>query len=816
MHVYRFATALVGAFALTTSIAAADAVAYRLPPKAIEDVLRAPVMPAVLVSPTRDTLALVTPLRYPPVADLAQPMLRLAGLRIDPRTNGIHHAASYTSLTIERVSDGKTLRVALPTGAHITSMRYSSDGKHFAFANATPHGTELYVGSTSDASIGRVRGVTLNAIFGDPIAWLPDNTHIVARAVARTAAAPREPIVPTGPIVQETAGKAGVIVTYEDLLASPYDEQLFDYYGASRLALVDIVTKTAEPFGDRGIYTAVSPSPSGKLLLVDRVRKPYSYLFPYERFPTQSAVVDLHGANVAVIHEQPLLDNLPVDGEPVGPRSIAWKPNVPATLTWFETLDGGDPLANVPARDKIVMRDLSGNSAPIEIGRTTTRVTSLTWLASDDRALVREYDRKARLTRTSLLDTHAGATLKPIGTALRDGDRYNDPGSPITLAASNGSSVIQRSGNSIYLRGAGYGPDGRRPFLDRLNLSDGTSTRLYRSELAPLDTPLFLTGDDAQGIFVQRQSPTMPPNMYLHTAAGDRALTSFADPSPQLRGITRRVVSYKRPDGVALSFTLYLPPGYKEGTRLPTFLWAYPLEFNDPGVASQNVNSTQTFTTIGGSSELFMALAGYAVLDDASIPIVGDPQTVNDTYVEQLVAGAKAAIDKAVEIGVTDPDRVAVGGHSYGAFMTMNLLAHSHLFRAGIARSGAYNRTLTPFGFQSERRSYWDATDLYTKVSPFTYANTITDPVLMIHGMKDDNTGTFPIQSERMFAAIKGNGGTARLVMLPDEAHSYLGRESLETTLAEMVSWLDTYLKNAPPRAKAATSAVQAGTQPTP
>jgi dipeptidyl aminopeptidase/acylaminoacyl peptidase len=366
--------------------------------------------------------------------------------------------------------------------------------------------------------------------------------------------------------------------------------------------------------------------------------------------------------------------------------------------------------------------------------------------------------------------------------------------------APNGESAVLASGGAIFLTGPGYGPDGRRPFVDRVDLATGTATRIFRSELAPLDTPLAFAGAPGTALLLRRESPVMPPNTYLHTSAGDRALTSFADPTPQLRAIERRVVTYTRPDGVALSFTLYLPPGYKAGTRLPTFLWAYPAEFNDAGVASQNTNSTQTFQTIYGASEIYMALAGYAVLDNASIPIVGDSLTANDTYVDQLVAGAKAAIDKAVEIGVTDPDRVAVGGHSYGAFMTANLLAHSHLFRAGIARSGAYNRTLTPFGFQNERRTYWQAEDLYTKMSPFSYADKITDPLLMIHGMADDNTGTFPIQSERMFAAIKGNGGTARLVLLPDEAHGYLGQETNATVLAEMVDWLDRFVKNAPPR----------------
>jgi dipeptidyl aminopeptidase/acylaminoacyl peptidase len=368
----------------------------------------------------------------------------------------------------------------------------------------------------------------------------------------------------------------------------------------------------------------------------------------------------------------------------------------------------------------------------------------------------------------------------------------------VTTLAADGDPVVEHAGDAIWLRGSGYGADGTRPFLDRLDLRSGDKQRLFRSELRPLETPLAPLDPTAARILTQRQSPADPPNVFVRTRATNalHPLTAFADPVPALRGIGRRVVAYKRPDGVNLSFTLYTPPGWREGQRLPTFVWAYPLEYLDRGTASQNTNSAQAFVNAGGPSPLFLALAGYAVLDNASMPIVGDPKTVNDTYVEQLVADAKAAVDEAVAIGVADPARIAVGGHSYGAFMTANLLAHTRLFRAGIARSGAYNRTLTPFGFQNENRSYWEATALYTAMSPFTYANEIKDPLLMIHGLADDNTGTFPIQSERMYAAIRGNGGTARLVMLPYEAHGYVGRESVETTLAEMVDWLDRWVKN--------------------
>ena len=382
-------------------------------------------------------------------------------------------------------------------------------------------------------------------------------------------------------------------------------------------------------------------------------------------------------------------------------------------------------------------------------------------------------------------------------------DRYNDPGTPV-LRSVNGQRVMLQNGDSIYLNGTGASAEGDRPFLDRFNLQTLKSERIFRSDSNSYESVVALLSDDGSKFITRRESPTEAPNYYVlsTTGAGPRALTQFPYPTPQLRGIKKQLVTYKRADGVQCSFTLYLPPNYKEGTRLPTVVWAYPLEFNDASTAGQVTGSTQRATSITGPSHLFFLMEGYAVLDNATMPVVGSPETVNNTYVEQIVMSAKAAIDKATEMGVTDPDRVGVGGHSYGAFMTANLLAHSDLFRAGIARSGAYNRTLTPFGFQNERRTLWEAPDLYLKVSPFMFANKINEPLLMTHGEADDNTGTFPIQSERMYQALKGAGATVRLVMLPHEAHGYAGRESIEHVLYEMISWFDKYVKNAPPRTK--------------
>ena len=798
--------ALASCASFLASPLAADEARYRTPPREIVDVLRAATFPLPFVSPHREWILLATPLRYPPIADLARPMLRLAGMRIDPANNGIHHAPSYLAYALVRTSDGKRVEVKLPNHAHAGAPIWSPDGTRFAFSNATPHAVELYVGSVASGEVRKITGVRLNTLFGNTIAWTPNSKQLLAYLVPnRRLKALGATWVPSGPIVDETAGTKAPAVTFEDLLQNPHDADVWEYYAQGQYALLDLTTGAASVLTTvPDIIRSARLSPDGRHVVLDRIRRPYSYAVPWESFGRRLTLIDFgkvwRGRTLADI---PLQTNATFDAVTTGPRDVTWRPDVAATLLWSETQDGGDPSKATTVRDIVYQYDVERDGKPRAVLALPDRFQSVDFVENSPVAFVRAYDRATRFSRTLEIDLAEGGGA--VETAkLRDGDRYHDPGRPMTRPAANGKQVAVRDGETIFLRGAGAGPDGRRPFIDRFDLKSHQTTRIFQSELAPLEEPLTLLDANGRTLLVTRQSPTEPPNLvWLTRVEGskiERALTKTTDPSPVLRGLQRRVVSYKRADGVDLSFTLYLPPGYKEGTRLPTFVWAYPAEFNDPAVAGQTTNSAQTFITVAGASQIFMALAGYAVLDNAAVPILGDPKTVNDTFVEQLTADMKAAIDKAVALGVTDPERVAVGGHSYGAFMTANLLAHTRLFRAGIARSGAYNRSLTPFGFQNERRTYWEATELYTKLSPFTYADKIVDPLLLIHGVADDNTGTFPIQSERMFAAIKGNGGTARLVMLPYEAHGYVARESIETTLAEMFDWLDRYVKNAPPR----------------
>ncbi len=788
---------------LVFAVAAAPQEKYRQPPQAVLEVLRAPATPQLQLSPTRDYALLVEPMRYPPIVEVAQPMLRLAGVRINPSTNGPHPASYSLSLTLNRIADGAETRIALPAGAKPGRPEWSADGRYFAFPNTTATGIELWVGETPAAKVRRIPGVILNAAVGDPLEWMPSGREVLVKLVpAGRGRPPARPPAPLGPNVQESSGKPAPVRTYQDLLTGPHDEELFDYYATSQLALVDVVSNRITPVGKPAVFQTASPAPDGQHLLVARLHRPYSYLHPLFIFPKEVEVWDRRGQAVHKLASLPLADAVPIEGVPTGPRNYHWRPTAPATLVWTEALDGGDPRRKVPHRDRLLMLSSPFTGQPVELLKTEHRHMGTYWGERDGLAVVGDYDRDRRWRRAFALNADQPSQAPRLLWSLSAQDRYKDPGSPVFRRLKTGHSALLQNGDFVYLTGAGASPEGDRPFLDRFDLKTLKAERLFRCDAASSETVLGLLSDDGSRFITRRETPHDPPNYFVRAAGSAelRALTKYPDPTPQLRGIRKQLVTYKRPDGVQLSFTLYLPPGYQEGTRLPTVVWAYPLEYVDPSTAGQVAGSAQRFTNIVGASHLFFLLEGYAILDGAAMPVVGDPETVNNTYVEQIVADAQAAIDKAVELGVTDPARVGVGGHSYGAFMTTNLLAHSDLFRAGIARSGAYNRTLTPFGFQSERRTLWEAPELYVKMSPFLHAHRIREPILLIHGEADNNSGTFPIQSERMYAAIRGNGGTVRLVMLPHESHGYMARESVEHTLCEMIAWFDKYVKNASAR----------------
>jgi len=796
---------------------------YRKPPKAVLDVLNAPATPTLSISPTHTYAMQGQPVRYPPIAELSQPMLRIAGMRINPKTNGLHNITFNSSLTLIQIPSGTEIKVEFPPSAHgnakLSLGHWSHDGAHFAFTNTTDSGVELWIGNTATGKTHRVEGARLNAVMGggrggafgggrggafgggsSDVQWMPDNQTLLVELVKpNRGAAPVESAVPTGPNVQESLGVAAPVVTHEDMLQTPHDEDLFEYYATSQLASVDAASGKTTLVGKPGIIESVRVSPDARNLLVTIIHRPFSYLHQASAFPKEIEIWDRAGRVLHRVASMPVEDKVPINGVIVGPRSIQWRPSEPATLVWVEALDKGDLKNKVPFRDKIVSLKAPFTGQPREILKTEQRFSGIQMTEKGGLALVEDSERTTRRVRTYLLDVDKQPDQAPkLVWSLNNQDRYRSPGTPLSKATPNGGRVLLQDGDSIFLTGPGASPEGDHPFLDRFNLTTLKAERLFRCDDDHYEVVEALLDDHGDQFLTRRESPTEPPNYYVRTATGQAAaVTHFADPQPVFRKVTKQLVTYKRPDGVPLSFDLYLPPDYKAGTRLPTIIWAYPREFNDADTAGQVSGSSKRFTEVTGYSHLFHVLDGYAVLDNAAMPVVGDPDTVNDTYIDQIVADAKAAIDKAAAMGVTDPARVGVGGHSYGAFMTANLLAHCDLFKAGVAESGAHNRTLTPFGFQSERRTIWQAPDVYLKMSPFLYADKIKTPILLIHGEADDNDGTFPIQSDRMYQAIRGNGGTVRLVFLPFEAHGYRAKETTEHVIWEKMTWFNKYVKNA-------------------
>jgi dipeptidyl aminopeptidase/acylaminoacyl peptidase len=772
---------------------------YKVPPPEVVKILEAPPFPRAVLSPRADYLLLIDYESMPSIAELARPFLRLAGLRITPHNNSRQELTFNTGLSLLSLRTLKVQKIQLPEGFKFGMPRWSPDGSKFAFLRYKENGIEIWVYDILSGLLKNLNLPPINAVLTSGFTWLPGGQKLLAFTVPeKRGNPPVRPTVPEGPDIQETAGKFSKAWTYQDLLTSPYDCQLFDYYATSQLVEVDLATGSIRKIGEPGIYSLADYSPDGNFILINRIKKPYSYHVPYSSFPHSYEIWDKDGQLVHLLADLPLADEVPVNGVPKGVRSPEWQPLKPATLIWVEALDEGDPEKQVPHRDRIMTLSAPFKDQPAELMRLENRYAGIDWLGQTGLAFVSESNWRKRWRTTFLKDfEHPEKPVKKIFD-LSMLDAYNDPGRPVMMSTIRGERIAIQEKDWIYLAGSGASPEGDRPFLDRFNLITGEKKRLFRCPPKRYEAFVGFSSASRDTIIITSESQVEPPNYFLvNLKTGKKtALTSFPDPAPELTSMRKELIKYKRNDGVELSGMLYLPPGYKEGERLPVVVWAYPREYTDPQTAGQVRGSPYRFTFFRGASQLFFVTQGYAVLDDAQMPVIGDPKTVNDTFVDQIVANARAAIETLVALGVGDPKRVGVGGHSYGAFMTANLLAHSDLFAAGIARSGAYNRTLTPFGFQNERRTLWEAPETYIKMSPFMFAHKINEPILLIHGQADNNAGTHPIQSERLFHALRGHGAIARLVMLPYESHGYSARESIYHVLAEMFEWFDKYVKN--------------------
>ncbi len=780
---------------------------YQLPVPELQAIVDAPRAPQFRLGPLRKVALLVGQPGLPGIAEVAQPELKLAGLRINPRTRASSHFDFGDSLSLLDVASGKSRAVSgLPARPRIDNVAWSADERWVAFSRWADDGVELWLLDVEKASVKKLIRDKLNASVSAGFSWLNGSRSLLVKLTpAKQTAMPVASIVPAGPNMQETrGGKLTQTRSYPDMLKTAADADMLDWQLQSQLAIAGI-NGELKRIGPVATLIGVQASPDGKLILATQMRRPYSTLLPAYRFPQLTEVWDMQGRKLKTIAERPMQERLPSGNDAVqtGPREFGWRSDQPATLYWLEAQAGGDPEVAAPVHDILFQQVAPFDGAPQKLLEMAWRYSGVQW-GNDGLALVTESWWKSRDTRTWRIQPGHADSKPDLLFARKSEDQYANPGTPSTSLNAYGRAVLRTAadGKSLFLAGTGASPEGDRPFLDKFDLGSKQATRLWRSQAPYYEQVAALLDDSGNSFVTSRESNQEPANFYVRSLerAEPRALTHFTDPTPQFKGVQKQQIRYKRADGLDLTATLYLPPGYdpkRDGPR-PMLMWAYPREYKTTDAAGQVKDSPYKFNRISYWGPHVMLARGYTVLDGPAMPIIGEgKQEPNDSYLEQLKMDAQAAVDEVVRLGVADRHRIAIGGHSYGAFMTANLLAHTRLFRAGIARSGAYNRTLTPFGFQSEDRNFWEATEVYQAMSPFNFAHQIKDPILLIHGEQDNNSGTFPVQSERMYQALQGLGAVTRLSTLPNESHAYRARESIMHMLWEEDRWLDLHVKNA-------------------
>ena len=786
-----------------SQVIAQDAMEYQTPPKAVSDLLLAKPTPTVRLDSKGEWLLTLSRESYPTVEELGQPESRIAGLRINPKNFSQTRQVYINQFSVKNLKTGLNVAIkGLPAQLMAGNISWSPSEKKIAFTQTEQDHVDLFVIDLNAQKAVKVNKNPLNNVLGSPYFWIDDQTMLYKSITHTAAGAPSRPIKPKGPTIQQNIGKAAPRPTYQDLLKSPYDEELFEYYAQSQL----VITKNGQEriVAKPDIYAAVDLSPNKNYVLIKVIQKPFSYVVTAYGFPSSMRIMDLTGKTVRTLANLPSTENVPSgnDNTQNAPRGFEWRDDEPSTVVWAMPLDSGFIKKQVEFHDAIYALSAPFSGEAITLFKTKSRFAGSVW-GNKQFTMVMEMSRAKQKVQVSRYTSETSKFELLYERNLTDA--YGSLGNPVLFKNEFGRNVIQLIDNNTKImmnNPVGSSPKGDLPFLSIFDLNTKKNEIFWRAEEGTFEMVEDVIDAEKLIIVTRKESQKVVPNYFikdLKSPKEDRQITSFINPYPGLLGVKKEKVKYKRADGVDLTGDLYLPEGYnkeKDGA-LPVLIWAYPREFNSAADAAQIRGSKDRFTTISWASPIYYVTQGFAILDNAEMPIVSasPDKKPNDNFVDQLKMNAEAAINFLSDLGIGDRKRMAVGGHSYGAFMTANLLAHTNLFKAGIARSGAYNRTLTPFGFQNEDRTYWQAPQLYFDMSPFSYADKIKEPLLLIHGEADDNTGTYPINSERLYAALKGNGGTTRFVFLPYEAHSYRGRENLLHMLWEQNNWLQKFVK---------------------
>ena len=779
---------------------------YQKPPKEIMELFDYQRAPGVLMDEKKETLVFTYTNTYKTLDDLNQEEMQLGGLRINPVTN-IASAVTYiNNLKVRKIQEKEATQVkGLPENPKITYLTWSPDEKKLAFTNTTSNAVELWVLDIATATASKVTDKALNANLGRPFNWYKDNQSLLIKTVPanRPALIDGKKGIPAGPTISVSDGSKSQNRTYPDMLKNKTDETNFETLVTSELYKINL-NGQAELFKGKDMYMAESFSPDGNYLMVTTILKPFSYIVPLNRFPSKSLVYYLSGNLIKLVNDVPLNETMPKGFMAVrqGKRNMNWRSDKPASIYYVEALDGGDPATKIEYRDAVYQWDVPFTNKPVLLLKTTDRFAGIIW-GTETVAVAYDNWFDTRHVNTYLFNPSDSKQAPKIINSRNSQDVYSDPGNFETRKNQFGRDVLLVDNDNLFLIGDGFTPKGQFPFIDQFNLKTIKPTRIYQSALTDKMERIMAIMDVKKGeVFVQLQSKTEYPNYFIRNLKkkiAPLAVTQFPNPFESIKDVEKSLIKYKRKDGVDLSGTLYLPAGYDKTKKekLPLLIWAYPAEYKDKNSAGQVTSNPNEFTFPYYGSFVYWVTRGYVVLDDAAFPIIGEGNAEpNDTFIDQLVANAEAAINAVDSLGYIDRKRVAVGGHSYGAFMTANLLTHSNLFACGIARSGAYNRTLTPFGFQNEQRNYWEAKEVYNTMSPFMNAEKMKTPMLLVHGEADNNPGTFTLQTERYFQALKGLGAPVRMVLLPKEAHSYVAKENLMHLLWEQDQMFEKYLKN--------------------
>ena len=791
---------------LFVPIKSQEDLSYQDPPEKILKLVDVTLPPRVLIDDNKNYMIYLYRDTYKTIEELSEKEMRLAGLRLNPKTNIGSRVNYYKNIKIsylkKKKSKPKQIK-GMPSNPKIANIKWSPDQTKIAMTNTTTKGVELWYLDLKKGKMKKLTNPDLNANLGDVINWFSDGKSMLVKFLPpqMPEVLDTDELTPIGPRVSTNDGKKAQNRTYQDLLKNKNDEKNFEILGQSELHIVSLKGGRSL-WGKKNLYNDITFSPDGNFILISVIQKPFSYLVPYYRFPSKYLIYSSKGKQVKLLEDVPLVEDLPKGFMAVrkGARSFSWRLDKPSTICYVRALDEGNPKNDVEFKDEIFQLKAPFNGDPVSILKTKNRYYKISW-CNDTLALGFDYWWNNRNTKTYLFNP-SNLTKNPTIISDRNyQNRYNDPGEFVEKRNQYGRYTLALEDENLFLLGDGFKEGGQFPFLDQLNIRTIIKERLYESNIKNKKESLRDFMPNENELLVRIESPSDYPNYYFRNLKNDKLnqITFFSNPFKSLQNVYKELIKYKRQDGLDLSATLYLPNDYDKvkKDKLPMIMWAYPREFKDKVSASQTTQNPNEFTYPYWGSPIYWLTRGYAILDDVSFPIIGvGDKEPNDEFRNQLVNNARAAINKIDSMGYIDKSRVAVGGHSYGAFMVANLLSHSDLFAAGIARSGAYNRTLTPFGFQSEERNYWEAPSIYYQMSPFMHADKVKSPILLIHGEADNNSGTYPLQSERYFNALKGLGATVRLVMLPKESHGYRAKESILHLLWEQDQWLEKYVKN--------------------